>query len=65
MRDTTRKSKPAEVLPDLKLTLPAAVATSLQELLHTVGKSQPRIGEARRFTTWGSDCSRRDRTRLL
>lgn len=37
MRDTTSKAKPTEAIQGLTLTLPAVVATSLQELVHTVG----------------------------
>ena len=37
MRDTTSKSNHAEVIPGLTLTLPAVVASTLQDLVHTVG----------------------------
>lgn len=37
MRDTTSKTKSTEPIQAVTLTLPAVVATSLQELVHTVG----------------------------
>ena len=37
MRDTTSKQNQKEAARELTITLPAVVATSLQELVHTVG----------------------------
>jgi len=37
MRDTTSKQNQKEAVQELTITLPAVVATSLQELVHTVG----------------------------
>ena len=36
MPNITSKSKPTKILPGLTLTLPAVLASSLQELVHTI-----------------------------
>mgnify|MGYP000990124178 FL=1 len=41
MRDTTSKQNQKEAARELTITLPAVVATSLQELVHTVGMHAP------------------------